>query len=413
MRYSGAVKMPKLASSSDFDVEHDRRNWRSIKWTGDPNIVVAGSVADLDFAVAEPIVSALRERLAHPFLGYHFQDDRTAIALVRWYDSVHQTMLTPDQLVQCPFGPKASLQLVARALLKPSDVVCALTPTYPGLLQFGAHAACERIEWPMQCLDGRFRLDWATFEQVAGRKSPTVLVLANPGNPTGQVLTKLELEEVLLTFCNRGDLRLIVSDEVHGDLIYPPNDSASFLRIPAAGEYLVVVSSVGKTFNLSGMGTSYVISRNSGYLSQIKRCLASNGFHEGSMLGGVAQLAALTKGTEWRSQLLPYLSDLSIAVIGELTGGNTGLRPLQPDASFLMAVDYSSTNVSEPELRAAFAEAGISVQYGSRFFGAAAKRYFRLNFGAPKRLAIKWAKMIASVSTRVGRGRSIDQGVNS
>lgn len=386
--------MPSPFFYDEVDANYDRRSSRSIKWTADGAVRVAASIADMDLAVAPPILAAIRSRLAHPFLGYDFPERASSSALIEWYSSIHQTVLDQNNIIEFPFGPRSALQFIERSLLRKDDVLLILTPTYPGLRRLGNQTGCLTLEWEMSRCEGRYGLNYQHLDRILASTRPTVFAICNPNNPTGQILPSGEISDICEYLRKRGALRLLISDEVHGDLVYPCNSATSVLSIPAIADYSLVLSGVGKTFNLSGLSTSYAISKNDDIISDLKRCLNREGFYEGSLLGGIAQMAALTQGRTWRDNVVTHLQSLAEYAVAAFSANGSKLTAYMPEASFLMAIDYSDMEVDEAFLRSEFLRAGISVQYSERFSANRRNNFFRFNFGAPRRVVEDWISII-------------------
>ncbi len=86
-----------------------------------------------------------------------------------------------------------------------------------------------------------------------------MLILCSPHNPGGRVWTQAELRATA-DFCRRHDL-ILVSDEIHADLVYPgaPRHIPMALAAPDIADRLVMMTAATKTFNIAGAHTGNVI----------------------------------------------------------------------------------------------------------------------------------------------------------
>ncbi len=393
-----------------FAVDVRRVGTNSVKWDlegqGDPG-VFACSIADLDFSVAPRVMSALRERLSHPVLGYTFVGEEARAAVVDWYRDLHHVAIGPRDVVLLPFGPRAALQFVARNCIRPGDVILVPSPTYAGLLRLGRPSGAVVVQWPMTSIDNRPRLDLDWLGERAWSVRPTVLAICNPSNPLGTVVARPDLANALRILGS--SLRLVISDEVHGDLVYRSVAHDSALTLEGEPDVLVL-SGVGKTFNLSGLSTSYLITRDEALRDALGRSLDAEGFYEGSLLGVTAQTTALRGGRVWRDHLVLYLEKTAADLVELIAGSQTGLSATHPQASFLLWVDFRKTGLETPQVSRALAKARVVVQFGDRF-GTGGEGHFRYNFGCSRSRAVAGMRAIIGAlrtATHATTGRGSD-----
>ncbi|MEU8659717.1 aminotransferase class I/II-fold pyridoxal phosphate-dependent enzyme [Actinoplanes philippinensis] len=203
-------------------------------------------VADMDFPVAEPVLAAMRESAAID-LGYPaWQENPRANPLIDAY--VERTARLhghrPD-----PGGIRVfteiiqALQAILHVTTAPGDAVALHTPAYPPFLETIATMGRRLVPIPMVDDGDGWVSDPAP---LAGCK---VLILVNPHNPTGRVLTRAELTGIA-ELAERHDV-LVIADEVHSELIYEPHRHIPFAAI--APERTVTLNSASKAFNLAGL----------------------------------------------------------------------------------------------------------------------------------------------------------------
>ncbi|WP_433795873.1 MalY/PatB family protein [Actinoplanes sp. CA-252034] len=218
-----------------------------LKWSRATAVgAIPAWVADMDFPVAEPVLDAIRESAATD-LGYPaWQEEPRANPLIDAY--VERTARLhghrPD-----PGGIRVfteiiqALQAILHVATAPGDAVALHTPAYPPFLETIETMGRRLVPIPMVD-DG----DGWTFDPapLAGCK---VLILVNPHNPTGRVLTRAELTGIA-GLAERHDV-LVIADEVHAELIYEPHRHIPFASI-APGR-TVTLNSASKAFNLAGL----------------------------------------------------------------------------------------------------------------------------------------------------------------
>ena len=149
-------------------------------------------------------------------------------------------------------GIDAALNYIVQAFTKTGDAVLIQSPVYYPYTDCIVDNHRKVVLNPMKLENGVFNLDFADFEQKIVDNHVKLFLLCNPHNPGGRVWTKDELIKIL-GICKKHQV-LIVSDEIHADLVYSGYKNTAFGTI-AAGVYdnYIVCTSASKTFNLAGV----------------------------------------------------------------------------------------------------------------------------------------------------------------
>ena len=146
-----------------------------------------------------------------------------------------------------------ALQLILRLGTRPGDAVVIQTPNYPPFLATIETMGRRTVEFPFVDTENGWALDFDEFERTLAQNRPKVLVLVNPHNPTGRVHTRGETRAHRPELAERYGL-LVISDEIHAELIYQPHRHIPFASISEdAASRTVTVTSAGKAFNLAGL----------------------------------------------------------------------------------------------------------------------------------------------------------------
>ena len=123
----------------DLDQAINRRGTDSYKWDGNERLFGRADllpfwVADMDFATPQPILEAIRDRTAHPVLGYGFRSDEYFSAIQDWLKGRHQWDVPREWLMFCPPSSIVGIQGMVEVLSDPGDSIIAPTPTYGPLM---------------------------------------------------------------------------------------------------------------------------------------------------------------------------------------------------------------------------------------------------------------------------------------
>jgi cysteine-S-conjugate beta-lyase len=363
----------------DFDQRIDRRSAEDCKkWRLYPEHVLPMWVADMDFAVAEPITRALRDRLDHPVFGYAQPSDALKSAIVDWLANRHAWQVQPDDLVFLP-GVEPGFNMALKAMLQPGDGVVVQTPMYRPILDAPGHWSLKRIDAPLTPDGGGWSVDEARLDEALGQSQ--ALLFCNPHNPTGKVFSEAELA-FIAACCERHDV-LIVSDEIHCDLVYSGGRHRPIAAVsPEIAARTITLMSAGKTFNIAGLKTAFAIISNPDLRRRFQE--ARSGLVDSvNLMGLEATRAAFRHGDAWRQAVVVYLEANRGHLAQELERRFPGIACRPPQASFLAWLDCSALGL-ELDPHVFFlnrAHAGFSA---GADFGPGGKNHVRLNFGCTR-----------------------------
>lgn len=374
------------ADDGPFPDHFDRSGTASVKWAtagaeGDPSRIPLG-VADMDLPGFPPLFRALRDRLAHPALGYTLPGADSRELVAAWYRVRFGARIEPDWVVLLPVGPRAAVRFVLDALPARGPVLSP-TPEYGGFATVveGAGIAHHRI--PLDRTADGYRLPLAAFATAADRHGAAAVLLSSPHNPTGRVWALADIRHLAEIAARAG--ALVICDEVHSDLVYPGHRHApAALAAGDLAEATVTIHSIGKTFNVSGLADAFMIVPSAHLRSRITRAVRGAGFFtSGRALGMLAQDIALASGEPWRAALVAYLKENRDLAVRALRGTIPGLVACVPQASYLLWLDGAPLGGSGAPPATMLRSRGLDLQDGAAF-GAAGGGFLRLNFALPR-----------------------------
>jgi aspartate aminotransferase len=157
------------------------------------------------------------------------------------------------------YGGSEALQIIFSCILEDGDEVLVPEPYYPNYDTFIRVTGATIHPVPTEAADGYRYASRELLESYITERTRAILV-TNPGNPTGVVLTDEEMR-VLADVAREHGLFLI-SDEVYRELVYGGETPTSMLRFPDAAENVIVVDSVSKRFSATGSRVGVIVSRN-------------------------------------------------------------------------------------------------------------------------------------------------------
>ena len=369
----------------NFDELVDRTNTNSIKYDAREQFFGTGDllplwVADMDFKTPDFIIQALKQRLEHEVLGYTFRGDTYSEAIVNWLDQRHGWKIEKEWISFSP-GVVAGLTLAIDTYSKPGDEVIVQPPVYFPFFDSVKGTGRQMVENPLKLVDGRYTFD---LEDLKSKITPKtkMLLLCNPQNPGGMVWTKAELE-ALATICLENKV-LIVSDEIHSDLVF---NGHRHIPLPTLSEEIanncVVCMAGSKTFNIAGLTTSFVVIPNKKLFVRYERTLKVPHLHMGNIFGSLALETAYREGGAWVDQMMDYLQENYRFLESFLKEHLPQVVPMKPEATYLIWLDFSAFNLSDEKLNDKLIQAGVGLNRGVQF-GKQGSGYMRINIGCPK-----------------------------
>jgi len=207
-------------------------------------------------------------------------------------------------------------------------------------------------------------------------------LLSSPHNPVGRCWQKEELEQ-LLAICIKNDV-LILSDEIHGDLIMPgfKHTPTASLSEEIAGKTITCIAP-SKTFNLAGLATSSVIISNKELREIYNRTLERIHISNGNIFGTMASMAGYNNGDVWLDELIQYISN-NFDFLKEALENNFEMLDVTPlEATYLAWIDFRKTGLKDKQIKDKLIhEAGLGLSHGP-LFGSGGKGFQRMNLAAP------------------------------
>jgi cystathionine beta-lyase len=364
--------MADLLPVDSLDVLRERR---SAKWQTYPADVLPLTVAEMDFALAEPIATALRAAVDRSDAGYSMAAPDLGEALAgfaadRWgweFDPASVTAVTDVGV---------GVVELLRALTKPGDTVAISPPVYPPFFDWAPEAGAQLLEVPLARGEDGWRLDLPALERAFASR-PAVYVLCNPHNPVGRVHTPDELAALVRLARIHGVT--IVSDEIHAPLVLPGATFTPLLTVPGAADIAVSLQSASKAWNLAGLKCAAVITASPAMAAVVDRFPPDAVWRIGHF-GVLATVAAYTDGGPWLDRLLTTLDHNRTLLADLLRKRLPTIAWHPPEATYLAWLDCAAIGPDD-EARALFLERGrVALEPGLRF-GAAGAGHVRLNFG--------------------------------
>ncbi|NOI89217.1 putative C-S lyase [Vibrio splendidus] len=337
-------------------------------------------VADMDFQVAEPITKELNRLVERGVYSYEFHEQAVFEALSQWYSKRHGLNLSTDKFVQVP-GVLSGIALLLRQFTNEGDGVLIHTPAYHQFANLVNKADRQVVKSPLINDENGYQIDFAGMEQQIIEQKVKTMIFCNPHNPTGRVWTQQEIEQVI-EIAKRHDV-LIISDEVHSDIIFEGHSFTSLTSFDY-DKIIALIGSPAKTFGMHSISNGYVYTNNDELFEAFKTNVVAMYLDHGNAFSTFATVAAFEKGEAWLDGMLVYLQD-TVKWITEFAEQRIPqLKVFQPQGTYQVWFDFSGLGFSEEELKnVVFEQAKMGLTPGG-WFGAENPNFMRMNIATSR-----------------------------
>jgi cystathionine beta-lyase len=225
-------------------------------------------------------------------------------------------------------------------------------------------------------------MDFEQLDEVADDKC-RLLILSNPHNPAG-ICWKEETLRQLAHFCYERGI-IVLSDEIHCDMTLFGHRHVPFASVSdEAAQCSITFGAPSKTFNIAGIVSSYAIVPNPMIRRQFYSWLEANEFNDPPLFSPIATIAAYRQGEAWRQQMLAYVEENIRFVEDYCHKHLPKIKPLRPEASFLIWLDCRELELDHDQLIDLFVNRARLALNDGAMFGPGGQGFMRLNVGTPR-----------------------------
>lgn len=370
----------------NFNKPVQRKNTNSTKYDGMKSIFGQDDllplwVADMDFEVPACVSDALKRHIEHAVLGYSFYPESLYQSIINWFSRRHDWSIDRDWILMVP-GVVPSLYATVLGTTNPGDGVIVQSPVYFPFFSAVTHNQRKLLNNTLVNHNGDYQMDFALLEEQA--KSAKLMMLCTPHNPVGRVWTEDELQQCI-DIAERHNL-IILSDDIHCDLVYPPFQHKILQELAKDRVKIITAIAPSKAFNIPGLGLSALIIPDADIRKSIKREFDKLHLSNQNPFSIIAFEAAYNGGDAWLSQLLVYLEQNCDYVCDFFQTQLPQIKVQKPQATYLMWLDCRELNMSDKELRQFFIEDCKLALNPGAMFGEGGSGFMRLNIGTRREL---------------------------
>lgn len=375
------------SNASPFDEIIDRRGSHSAKWDKmealfgvSPEDGISMWVADMDFRPPQVIRDALASMADIGVYGY-FGDDRAYLDAIRWWmENRHGWNVDPAGIFTT-HGLVNGTAMCIETFSNPGDGVVLFSPVYHAFYRVISEAGRVAVECPLSLRDGRYEMNFDAYDAMM-TGNERILILCSPHNPGGRVWSRAELQGVA-AFARRHEL-ILVSDEIHHDLLYPGQRHVPMAMVdPSISDRLVMMTATTKTFNIAGAHIGNVIIEDPDLRARFAKRMMGLGLSPNAFGLHMATAAYSPAGAAWVDDLMRYL-DGNRRLFDTAINAIPGVHSMPLEGTYLAWVDFRDTGMESAEIaRRIEKEARIAVNHGDSF-GLGGDGFMRFNFATQR-----------------------------
>jgi len=371
-----------------FDTVLNRRGTSSYKWDTAEILkenLLPLSVADMDFAVPTEVTQALVDRTEKPIYGYEFQPKTLKKAIISWQHSRHGFEIHEDWLLFMP-GVVSGLAVSILALTQKGDGIVIQPPVFRPFFNVVTenerHLLLNPLHYDPESL--YYTMDFDSLEKLFSEQKPRLMFLCNPHNPVGRVWTEKELQ-VLGILCEKYQV-ILVSDDIHADLIFPGHRYHPLINISKNPKNNIIqLMSPGKSFNIPGLGFSYAVIANSELRERLSKKLSAMALNKTNTMATVAAVAAYQNGEKWLNSVLGYIWNNYIFLKTTLSSELPWAKVVPLEGTFLAWIDLRSSGLNHNQLSRVIRSKAKLILFEGYQFGDGGQGFMRLNLACPRK----------------------------
>ncbi len=382
MAVAPAVADKNIQQANAFDLSEEAlRRQRNSKWGKYSPEVLPAFVAEMDFTVAEPIQQAVRRVVDGRDYGYPLRNGEkaglaVATAFAARMKDRFDWMVDPDlvlplaDLVQGTYAP-------VLAFSEPGDGVVLQVPNYPPFRDVIQTTGRKLIPLSMRDDGTRFVCDTAEIAGAVNGRT-RIFVLCNPQNPTGRVFTRDELL-AMARFAIDHDM-IIISDEIHSDLVYPGHRHIPLASLGAEiADRTITITSPTKSFNIPGLRCAVLHFGSARLRDRFLARIPARLMGDPNAIGVDATVAAWAHGQPWLDSVMAHLLRARDRLVGRLQAEVPEIVCRVPEGTFLAWLDCTKLGFNTSAFDFFHDRARIAFSAGETF-DPAGSQFVRFNF---------------------------------
>ncbi|MBW7956920.1 MAG: pyridoxal phosphate-dependent aminotransferase [Deltaproteobacteria bacterium] len=370
----------------DFDRIISRTGTDSVKWDhhqmkGEVEDVIPMSIADMDFEAPDFVIDAVVERARHGVFGYTVVPEGYFSSLSKWLLKRSGWEVRKEWIRPTP-GVIPALAFAVQTFTEPGDRIVIQPPVYHPFRAVIADNGRVVVNNPLKCEGNTYSMDIEGFKRVIDGRTKMVII-SSPHNPVGRVWLRDELKDLTEVCLENGII--IISDEIHADLVMPGcTHTPTAMLSDEVSSITVTCTSPSKTFNLAELHVANVIIPDKWLYERFDLALSKAGLKRPNVLGMAALEAAYAKGGEWVNELITYLNGNYLFMRDFFREKLPEVKVSAMEGTYLGWLDFRGLGLPEASVdEGLLLKARVDMTPG-RIFGPGGEGFYRMNLACPR-----------------------------
>ena len=331
-------------------------------------------VADMEFEIAKPIQESLMKRISNSSFGYEYKPDSFIKAQKKWYQRNYGVELNNKHLIYSP-SITTTIAVLIENFTAENEGIIIQPPVFMEFRDVIRNTKRKIIKNPLNLIRDQYQIDFKDLEEKAKLGNNKILIICNPHNPVGRVWTNEELKKIV-RICKENDL-LLISDEIHKDIILFDNQFTSALKFINDYEKIVICTSEAKTFNLCGISDSMAVIPNEDIRNLISGTFKKYNLGRTNALTRVALESGYNQGESWLNEVIKTVEENIRSIEKELK--NSKIKLIKPEGTYQVWLDFRNVyNDSKEMFNHLTEKSGIGLNAG-HWFGREGALFMRMN----------------------------------
>ena len=346
-------------------------------------------VADMEFQIAKPIQESLIQRITNSSFGYEYKPDSFFIAQKKWYHKNYGIELNKSNIIYSP-SITTTISVLIENFTSESDGIITQPPVFMEFRDVIRNTKRRITKNPLKLIDNIYKIDFHDLEKKAKLVNNKVLIICNPHNPVGRVWTKAELTEVV-RICKENNL-LLISDEIHKDIVLFDNKFTSSLNFIDDYDKIVVCTSEAKTFNLCGIADSLAIIPNQDIKNSVSKTFKKYNLGRTNALTRVALESAYNNGKPWLKEVIAIIEENIKSIETELESSKIEL--IKSQGTYQVWLDFKNVYKDTKEMFSHLTENSEIGLNAGHWFGREGALFMRMNIATSNEKVVNAIKKI-------------------
>lgn len=376
----------------NFDEIVDRKNTSSVKYEemdlkfGRADLTPMW-VADMDFRAPEFIIECINNRAEHGIFGYTKRMPEFYEAIKSWLKTRHGVQVEREQLEYGP-GVVFLLNMMIRLFTEKGEKVLIQSPVYYPFKNIIEQNHRVLVDNTLVLKGDRYEMDFQDLEEKAKDSQCKMMLLCSPHNPVGRVWSKDELVRVAEICRDNGVL--LISDEIHFDLVYKPHVHYSLIGLDKTfDDYVIVCTAPSKTFNIAGLHSSYCVIKNPEKMTAYRNELGLLDLNRSNVFSRELTQSVYENGAAYVDELNAYLQGNILAAQEFMAQNIPQIKVIPMEATYLMWLDCRELNLTISELDDLFVQKAKLALDSGYWFGPSGEGFMRINLACPRKSLIE------------------------